>query len=284
MRPRFSGGLATLLLTVVAVSGCARVDLANEWPRLADPAPWQPKPAACTHKFNPVSFHHAYEPIDCGGIHEYETVHVGQFKGEAAALAKAPERGSGAFGAAWADCDAKTSEYLGGQWRQARIWIGVSVPSGDNWAGGARWFRCEAWVFGVDGVAVPWSRSLKGELAASDALTQTCAQLGVEPANQLRDCREEHNAEFVGVYVSDDTFEAVDKGDSVHKKCRSLAATYVGVPDDRNLDDRTDTYYYYPEEYLWVAGNHDITCYLYIRSAKWTRSLKGGGAKALPIR
>src|SRR5262245_45128927 len=98
---------------LLAISGCAKVDLVNEWPAMAAPTGWEPKAEVCSSTYAETSYRSAYSPLACTGAHSYETVHIGKFTGEAAALPKPPADGSTAMSAAWAECDTKTTEYLG---------------------------------------------------------------------------------------------------------------------------------------------------------------------------
>ena len=174
VRPRISRALLAAAV-LAALSGCSSVDLADQWPAIVEPTGWEPKTGVCSSSFSAMTFRNAYTPLDCAQTHTYETVHMGRFTGDAAALDKPPARGSTALGAAWAECDAKTTEYLGGQWRDARITIGVSVPSPGNWEGGARWFRCAAAPTKVQfGTTTTWAKSLKGELAQQSTLRIGC--------------------------------------------------------------------------------------------------------------
>ena len=238
---------------------------------------------ACTHAFALASARYAYAPTDCTGAHVYETVHVGRFTGDAAALAAPPAGGSPGFNDAWAECAEKASEYLGGPWHLGRIWIGLSVPIRAAWESDARWFRCEVAVAGMAAKTTTWSKSLKGEFASSEELLRTCAQFyDDDRATELKDCTEQHNSEFVGTYLADDHKVLESNSDSVHARCRSLVAAYVGVPEDRNLEYRTGTTYFYPNTRDWAAGDRQVQCFLYL-DEKLTRSLKGGGTKALPV-
>jgi hypothetical protein len=271
--------------TLLAVSGCARVDLVNEWPAIAEPAGWEPKAGACTSSFATISYRSAYIPVDCSGSHTYETVHIGQFTGDAASLDKPPALGSTALAAAWAECDAKTTEFVGAQWREGRILIFVSIPSSGNWEGGARWYRCEVSAADADATS-PESRSksLKGEFAAASQLRFGCSQRdeGVEPVDKA--CTEPHNAEFVGVFTTADSWDDVQKNSqNVHQKCRSLIAAYAGVPDDGNMKYRAGSWYWTASKAAWDEGDHGVRCMLWMGKKSFTSTVKGGGTKALPI-
>jgi hypothetical protein len=253
---------------------------------MAAPTGWEPKAGVCTGNYGETTYRTAYSPVDCGQAHGYETVYVGTFTGDAAAQAQPPARGSTALGAAWAECDAKTTEYLGAPWRDGKIWIAVSLPSAGNWEGGARWFRCEAAVTegGVSG-QTSWSKSLKGELATDSSLKHGCYLVPKSDDEEWAEvaCDKAHNAEYVGTYVSTDSYEdLLDGGETIHRKCLSVVAKYVGVPDDGMMKYRSGTGYRLPSEQDWAAGDHAVRCHLYLSKNK-TSSLKGSGTKGLPI-
>ncbi|HCT77744.1 MAG TPA: hypothetical protein DGT23_14365 [Micromonosporaceae bacterium] len=295
MRPGISRGIAGALLacvTLLAVSACANPpgtdgDLTNQWPAIAAPAGWEPKVGTCHTDFAATLYRATHKPVDCASDHRYETVHLGQFTGDALNPGTPPSADSAAMKAAWAECDAKTTEFLGGDWRDGRIWFGVSVPSSGNWAGGARWFRCEvsasedAW----GARPISWSKSLKGEFSGSSDLKFGCFINPPEEEKPLEAvaCTTPHNAEFVGVVAVSDAWETLkDNLPSIHTKCRSAIAKYVGVPDDSNLKYRTGSSYGYPSENEWEAGNKTVRCHIYL-SKNVTRSLKGTGTGGLPI-
>jgi Septum formation len=284
MRSRFSRVLLAVAV-LAAVAGCGRVDLSNEWPALAEPTGWEPKAGACTNSFAQTSYRNGYTPVDCTFSHTYETVYIGQFTGDAAALPKPPAAGSTARGAAWAECDAKTTEFVGGQWREGRIWVSVSVPSTGSWEGGARWFRCEAAATDSDNSRQTLrSKSLKGELAGASNLRFGCSQRdeGAEPVE--RACTESHNTEFVGVFNTSESWDEIHKNlASVHQRCRSLIAAYVGVPDDGNMKYRAGSWYFTATKEAWDEGDRGVRCMLWMGKKTFTSSVKGGGAKALPI-
>jgi hypothetical protein len=291
MRPLISRVLLAAPIAaavLAAMSGCARVDLTNEWPVMGEPTGWEPKAGVCTYSFAETSYRNAYAPMDCAKAHTYETIHIGQFTGDAAALGKPPAHDSTAWQKAWAECDTKTTEYLGGQWRDAKIAIAVSVPSPGNWEGGARWFRCEiAARSGQFGNQTTSSKSLKGELAQNSPLKVTCFVIPKEDDKDWTEvtCDQPHNGEYAGTFSSNDKWVATDEEvnrDDIHRKCLSVIAGFVGVPDDGNMKYRSGTGYSYPSEEDWNAGDHNVRCYLYL-DKNVTGSLRGGGSKALPV-
>ena len=289
MRARIGRWVSAVLLTgatLVAMSGCAGADLVSGWPAMAEPTGWEPKAGVCTGNFGETSYRAGYVPIDCAEAHTYETVHVGTFIGDAAALAKPPAQGSTALGGAWAECDAKTTEYLGAPWRDGKIWIAVSVPSAGSWEGGARWFRCEAAATDERfGLTTAWSGTLKGELAAESELRFGCYLVPKDSGKKWDEvaCTQQHNAEYVGTFISTTDYEDLPKDTAtIHRKCLSLVASYVGVPDDGMMKYRAGTGYSVPSSGEWAAGDHGVRCHLYLGKMK-TTSLKGAGGKGLPV-
>jgi Septum formation len=294
MRRVISRGIAGTLLagiTVLAVSACSLPpgtdgDLTNQWPAMAPPSGWEPKAGACTTEFFVQAHRTTYDPIDCTKDHRYETVFVGQFTGDAAALANPPAVGKQEMTAAWADCDAKTIEFLGGDWRDAKIWIGVSTPSPGNWSGGARWYRCEVGLReDLHGGAVGTAKSLKGEMAGESAAKYGCYQHEKDSADNVeKPCSEAHNSEYTGFVKVDYAYpDLKNHTDEFFGKCRSNIARYAGVPDDSNVKYRTGVLIDWPSPADWQAGDTNIRCYMWLGSEKKTRSIKGVGSGGLPI-
>jgi hypothetical protein len=56
------------------------------------------------------------------------------------------------------------------------------------------------------------------------------------------------------------------------------------VPDDANVQYRAGTIFYHPYEQEWKDGNRGVQCFLWVSDRSLTRSMKGAGSKALPIR
>jgi hypothetical protein len=98
-------------------------------------------------------------------------------------------------------------------------------------------------------------------------------------------CVTRHNAEFVGVWFAGNLPypEAGGQWTKFHNGCRRLIATFVGVPADANLEFRTGVVSLPGGKDVWAAGDHAVRCYLWLDAAKLTSSLKGKGAKSLPV-
>jgi hypothetical protein len=280
-------GSALAGFALLAVSACASVPgITSSWSAMAEPTGWQPTAGACSAEFFAQAYRATYSPIDCTTDHRYETVFVGQFTGAAAQLSSPPVAASAEMKAAWADCDAKTTEFLGGEWRDGRIWIGVSTPSNGNWSGGARWYRCEAaareslW----EG-AVSSTKSLKGEFGADSLLKYGCYHVEKESADFVdKACTEAHNAEYTGFFIVGYAWaDLKNHSDEFLGKCRSIIAKYAGVPDDRNVKYRTGVWVERPTLVDYNAGDTTMRCYMWLGNENKTRSIKGAGNSGLPI-
>ncbi|ROP31555.1 septum formation family protein [Couchioplanes caeruleus] len=295
-------GVAAALSVLVAVSlaGCAKPggvdgDLTDQWAALGVPTGFTPTAGTChLANFSQFGPRASYEEVDCQLVHRTETVHVGEYPSPAAEAPEPPANASAAARAAYATCDKKTTEYVGGPWRTARLWIGVTQPTRAAWAGGARWFRCEVVVSSSvedDGGLVQRVGTLRGALQeAASPLLLTCyrvlldkdGEIGTMPAAP---CSAPHNAEFVGVWDAGDRAypKTTKQWDAYHDGCRGLIASYVGVPDDADLQYRAGVVSLPGGDDVWELGDRGVRCYLWVDTNKLKGSLKGKGQKALPV-
>lgn len=297
---RWFTALAVLAVAGVALTGCGNPggvdgDLTDDWPGIGQPQPFVPAAGVCHLEFAETATLAAYEPVDCAGTHQVETVHVGTFTAAAAGLPAPPARDSAEFRPAYTECDGKATEYAGDQWRHGRLWLGVAVPSETAWTGGARWFRCELReVVDVEDNGAPASRqaNLRGALTEASPLRLTCYAVKLTRTSTIdsmppAECAKQHNGEFVGVWQApaDLRYPARDSDWArFYTECYNVLAKYVGVPTDRNLRARAGVVTLPASESDWRVGNRGVRCYLWISDAKFTRSLKGAGNAGLPVR
>ena len=57
----------------------------------------------------------------------------------------------------------------------------------------------------------------------------------------------------------------------------------VRVPVDGKLRYRTGTSFQLPSEEAWTRGDRGVRCFFWSGGEKVTRSIRGGGTKALPV-
>ena len=293
-------GITASAVLLVFLAGCGNPggvdgDLTDDWPPMAPATGFEPVPATCHGaNFNAVGARSTYEEIDCTLPHRTETVYVGTYDSPAADADDPPADGSAGAGSAYAVCDDRTTTYVGGPWRNARLWIGVTHPTPAAWAGGARWFRCEVLELSSvedGGGVVQRAGSLRGALAdGTSDLMLTCYAIQLDGSGAIQAmpgvaCTAKHNAEYVGVWYAGDLDYPTKNGDwtRFHDGCRKLVAGYVGVPDDADLQYRTGVVSLPGGADVWALGDRGVRCYLWLDGASLTGSLKGKGAKSLPV-
>jgi hypothetical protein len=291
------GIAAALLLGAVLVTASACTtpppgtdgDLTNQWGAMVAPTGWEPKAGTCHNEIDDVSVRTTYTVLACTTSHRAETVHIGTFTGAAAGLTAPPKVGSPELAATWAECDAKAIEFLGGDWRGGHLGLRVSVPGGGNWEGGARWFICGLALSKFRAVPTEETglqRSIKGEFAGDSKLKFSCYDVpeDLNTDGVLKPCAGPHNTQFAGTFVYTGTYAEMDADEeSLHRKCRSVIAGYVGVPDNNDMSYRTGTYNIMPSEASFNAGDRSIRCFIWMNKKNLNKSVKGGGNSALPI-
>jgi hypothetical protein len=290
-----AGALAGVAVSVlvVACSAPAGLDgeLVDDWPAPPEATVWTPAAATChSSSFLVAPTREAYQPVDCAQPHVLETVHVGQVSG--GSRPALPPDGSPERRAAYQECLTRTTDFLGADWRTARLWLGVALPSTAAWQGGARWFRCDLWEVKSkdDPTEVPRRGSLKDALRGGGSLAYGCYTATVKNDNveamTAVDCAKPHNAEFAGVHVAGDVpYPKTDKArdDLAFAGCRGVVARYTGVPDDANFFFRMGLIVTPYSEEEWRQGNRGIRCHLWL-SRTVSKSMKGAGPGALPAR
>jgi hypothetical protein len=278
---------AAALVAALFVAGCAAPpkgtdgDLDNEWPAMSAPTGWEPQAGVCSDVQGSVMRRTLYRPEDCKEAHSYEFVHIGKL----ADMPQPPVRESEAYRKAWSECDAKTTELLGGPWRERKLRIDLSLPSPQNWEAGARWYACS--VSRVRQVneqtAVEVSGSFKGAFAAAE-LQFDCYQVDTGGQYTTKSCAEPHNVEFVGAVDWGGNWESIDaewekKGGKVYDVCRRVVAGFIGASNVT-----IGTWAWRPDEEDWELGDRSLRCYLWLDEVSVSKSMKGVGAKGWPGR
>ncbi|MCZ7424370.1 septum formation family protein [Micromonospora sp. WMMA1949] len=280
----------------LALGGCAAPagvdrDLTDDWPAFAAPVGFVPQSGACHPTVADVGYLSGYQPVDCAAPHRTETLHVGTMTGAEAERSAPPRTGSAGMRAAHADCGRQVTRAVGADWRSGRLRLAVVFPSTLAWSGGARWYRCDvAEVTDLDeGAVAQRTGSLRGALKPGSKLALGCfnPKLRKDEVESMRPvaCTSKHHAEFVGVYQAPDiSYAEFDRTPlRTHKACRGLIAKYAGLPNDGNMQYRAGTIIYHPYEEQWRDGDRGVQCFLWVSGRTLTKSVKGAGAKALPI-
>lgn len=288
-------GVVGLVVSGCAAPGGADGDLTDDWAAMGEPTPFVPAAGTCHEaSFAETAHLTSYLPIDCSESHFLEIAHVGTFTGAAAEQPEPPARGSAASVAAYAECDSRARAYLGDDWRVARLWLGLALPSKRAWTGGARWFRCDLTELAniEDGVTnKARTSSLKDALRTRGPLHLGCYSATVDRNDSLDrlisiDCAKQHNSEFAGVWraPASMTYPKAERDwQAFYDGCYQVAARYVEVPQS-SVRFRTGVVALPAAERDWRTGDRGVRCYLWISDGRFTRSLKGAGPSGLPVR
>jgi hypothetical protein len=288
-------GSLLLLVAGCGDTGGADGDLTNQWAVIGAPTGFEPKTGTChLSGFTEAGPRATYEEVDCAQNHRTETTYIGTYASPAADADAPPAAGSNGARDAYKVCDQKTTDYVGGPWRTARLWIGVTHPSAAAWSGGARWFRCEVVEISSiedDGGLQERTGSLKDALAESASpLLLTCYAIKLDASGAIDTmpataCTTTHNAEFVGIWTAGAIAYPEKDAQWVpfHDGCRKLIATYAKLPDDSDLQYRTGVVSLPGGDDVWAQGDHGVRCYLWLDGASLTTSLKGAGVAKMPI-
>ncbi|GAA4453296.1 septum formation family protein [Phytohabitans houttuyneae] len=293
--------LALGVLAVAVLTGCSGPagvdgDLTDDWTALPEPKPFVPASGVCHAGFKQLTeaSQGVYFPLDCGGQHGAETVHVGQFTGADAERATMPPRGTKPTLAAFAECDAKAKEYVGGDWRHGLLKLDLILPSLQAWAGGGRWFRCDLRQLESIDTYSGTSRAapLKDALKDEPKLLLGCFRPVLSKDGRTIDvmnaaaCTTPHRAEFVGIWTAPDTSytDFIKNTQRILAGCGGVLAAFAKLPNDRNLTYRVGTTYGVVSEEEWRSGDRGIKCYLWMYDREVRRSMKGAGPGVLPVR
>ncbi|MFC4149433.1 septum formation family protein [Micromonospora mangrovi] len=285
------GVTATLALAGCGTPAGVDRDVADDWPAFGPAKGFVPANNTCHTIIPETGYLTGYNPVGCTEPHRSETLHVGTLTGTDANRGTPPRPGSTGMRTASAECDRQVSRAVGADWRTGRLHVTVIFPSTQGWSGGARWFRCDVSEtvslddFGV----ITREAGLRNALAAGSPLAYGCfnPKLVKDDIDEMPSvaCTAKHHAEFVGIWQAPDVSYATFVKSTVraHRACRSLIAKYVKVPDNSDMQYRAGTIMYHPFEEEWNNGNHGVQCFLWLDDRTVTRSLRGGGSKALPI-
>ncbi|GAB3158227.1 hypothetical protein GCM10027290_61010 [Micromonospora sonneratiae] len=290
------GVLISILLTGCGTPAGTDGDLVDDWDLPSEAAQFTPQSGVCHSEANRTGYLSSYVPVDCGQQHKAETIHVGVFPAEYAELSSPPVTGSPALRAVFPDCDTRAQQFVGADWRGARLAVLVVPPSPQGWAGGSRWYRCDLFVRDVieggsaikhrNDNAVDHTGSLRGVLSQPSPLSYGCYNEDQWEILRPVPCDKPHRFEYVGIWSApfSSIAEVGRDAERTHRKCRSAVAAYVKVPDDALLPYRTGTSYRTPTAEAWALGDRGVRCFMWSDKRVLTRSLKGAGPTGLPLR
>ena len=297
------GGLALVLPVVLLLGGCARRpsgvdgDLTDDWPAMPAATLLVPADQACYLLSSPYrpNFAQRRPTVDCATAHNLETVHVGTFTGADADRGDLPPAGGTAMRTAYGVCDKAVRDFLGGDWRAARLELVVTLPYPPAWSAGARWYRCDLLAYEdtyyQSTLATP-QRSLRGELTGPREYVLGCAAIKASaPAYDIgsflqTDCGQPHNAEFAGVWdAPDGPYPARDDrafNERMYRGCSAVIAAYVSIADVNAAYEHGDMWGFPFNKDEWAGGNRGYRCCWWTEKGQVTRSLKGVGTKGMP--
>jgi len=287
MRLVVLGAVVALLSTACVRPAGIDGDLSDDWVVAAEPTQTVPTAGRCQVTNTSASMLLiGYSPVDCTQSHLVETAHVGTFTGPAAERTSPPPAGSPERRQALAECEAKTREYLGDDWRAGRIMMHVVLPTTRGWDGGARWFLCDVnqVVAVYDYSMIQRTGSLAGALKAPSPLRHECLQYDEKKYTTTPvDCTKVHNAEFVGVFTAPDIpYPDGDDGRRLFiDGCNKVLAAFLGTTNVRAVDQRSGLFWRPPAKAEWADGDRGTPCFVWSADEKLTRSLKGVGLGGL---
>jgi Septum formation len=284
-------------VAALALAGCAPAgtdgNLTNGW--AAFPAAKTPTPVvgAC--------YPAAYQPtwkgdfssaVDCATkTHETETVFVGGFTGADADGSAPPAAGSDGRRSAFAQCVAAAHDYLGGDWTDAKLTLGLVVPDDAAWHGGARWYRCDVEQYKDSALQTRATEgSVKGGLTGARPLAITCITVTDDGKGSVTgwtdvSCDQPHNGEYAGSYTASDAPWPSDvntRHNLAKSGCESMVAQFLGFSGTTFQSTYLGWLAAGFEEDRWTAGDRTERCYVLAitgNSANTTRIL--GSVKGL---
>ena len=293
--------VASILGATVALSGCSAPPavgdgrLGVDWAVL--PTPSVPTPAAgvCTaaegtHTAGPTLGFLPGTVVDCSQPHLTETFHIGVFPPDVDTDPDTvPTVGGARYRYAYTACQEAAVEFLGGDPHTSRLAVVPVMPSERQWAGRARWFRCEVMeVAGLDRAVVSRTGSLQGALADSGPLTTTCADVRLNAertevlAATFTPCDRPHDVELTGaITLPDGDYPEADRlVELVDDGCRRVGAEYVGIGAAALLPAGSDTFQFAApiSAEMWAAGERSTWCFYGSLTERRTGSLRGHGA------
>jgi hypothetical protein len=180
------------------------------------------------------------ERVPCEQEHTLETIATGLIEGERPTplMDSGPEL--------YQECEQAARRFLGAPWRDTHTWLVLSVPGGDDFDAGARWYRCDLapnpylWKGPTPTVA--------GSLQDTDLLI-TCVDwpagkeledyIDAEDLANAVACEQPHKVEFAGSFRLPDDVSYWSDNEEYNRvanhECEGFWTPFVGTspwPDD----------------------------------------------------
>lgn len=273
-----------VLVGALGLGGCTPApaegdgSLGVEWAVLPTPSVPVPPVGACTAATGAqtVGWTLAFLPgssVDCAEPHLAETFHVDMFPSDVDTDPHTvPTVGSARFRYAYTTCMEQATAFLGGDPHTSRLAVLPVMPSERQWAGQARWFRCEVMeLAGLDRTIAERTGSLRDALANAGPLTTTCADVTLSPdrsvvlAATFTSCVAEHDVELTGATtLPDGEYPAPDRlDDLITEGCRRVGAAYVGIGPAELLRAGSSAFEFATPitAEMWSAGERSAWCF-----------------------
>ena len=261
-------------------------DITDEWTPPAEPQPFRPADTGCFDEVDRTAPLATYAPIDCAERHLAEAFYLGELTGKAAA--KDAAQSGAATTAAAAECGRRAVTFFGAEHRTGQLRLQPVLPGTAGWAGGARWFRCDAMQVDLNtDRVVSRTGSLRDTLKGRAPMALRCFQADVRGASvgELRavDCAKKHDAEFAGLWTAPAGDLADLDNTRLGKGCRSTIADWAGVPDNSDTQYRYGYLGFAPTGVEWDNGLRTVQCFLWMEGRTLKGSYRKAGTKKLPI-
>lgn len=293
--------VASILGATLGLAGCTAPPtvgdgrLGVDWAVLPTPSVPTPAVGVCTaaegtHTANPTLDFLPGTMVDCSQPHLTETFHIGVFPSDMDTDPNTvPTVGGARYRYAYTTCQEAAVAFLGGDPHTSRLAVLPVMPSERQWAGRARWFRCEVMeLAGLDRTVVARTGSLQDALAGSGPLTTSCANVQFNAdrtevlAATFAPCEGEHDVELTGaIALPDGDYPAADRlVELVDEGCREVGAAYVGIDVDDLLPVGSDTFQFAApvSAEMWSAGERSAWCFYGSLTQRRAGSLRGLGA------
>jgi hypothetical protein len=297
MKRRRAGHTAVLAAVLgLLAAGCGNPsgtdgDLLDDWAALGRPGVPVPVVGSCwssTATAFKLAPDNGMKLVDCSAEHASETFYVGQFTGTPAQGSAVPAEGD--LGGAYTTCDDQAKNFLADDWHNGRLVLRVFPPTDRQWAGEARFYRCDLVEAGNDnGAVVQRTASLKATLDGSRPVGLTCVQVKIS-GDAIDDfvpigCATTHNGEYVGTFFSPDArpypTDAGARRSLLEPGCAALVAKFLGLTEaEYNTNKQISFAWSTASPTSWAYGDRSARCYIVLEGTlSVSRSLKGNGNK-----